>query len=379
MINQQLKDLITPETIKSYAKACVDIGLLLPQLFDSGYQIIVIPSRGAYPFYYGANSTNWLWNNASKKLHYDYHSKHRIWLLPFTSDFGDTSLKIESSNIRRFWSRVLSDFIKGNDSIYKRYYETLVEELGTKLMINTSELLLKKELSNHKKTDQRFIFIDTVISGRAICEIIQAFKDCNLQDYYIIAVIDENGNRLKNEYKKILNEEEAHGRLKSFYVDKIFSEDASPLLNSGIASIVFPSLMERTFFEIKEFRDNNIVGAGLWFIDSISHLKDKNPTLNGVRGTLSVLIFASIQQQLYSKEIFFDEFVRHSAEEMISDLGSINLFNGESTVDLIYNRIRRDTQITEKVTATNSHVVRIDLHQNDITTIVERFRKMNSL
>lgn len=379
MINQKIKDLITPETIKSYAKACLDIGLLLPELFDNGYQTIVIPSRGAYPFYDGANSANWLWNSFSKKSYYDYHSKHRIWLLPFTSDFGDTSLKIESSNIRRFWSRVLSDFIKGNESIYTRYYETLVEELGLKLTINTSELLLKKELSNHKKTDQRFIFIDTVISGRAICEIIQAFKDCNLTNYYIIAVIDENGDKLKEEYKKIINEESAHGRLKSFYVDKIFSEDASPLLNSGITSIVFPSLMEQTFFEIKEFRENNIVGAGLWFIDSISHLKYKNPTLNGVRGTLSVLIFSSIQQQLYSEEIFFDEFVRHSVDEMISDLGSINLFSGESTVDLIYNRIRRGTQITEKVTATSSHVVRIDLHQNDINSIVERYRKTNSL
>lgn len=211
MINQQIKDLITPETIKSYAKACSDIGLLLPELFDNGYHRIVIPSRGAYPFYYGANSTNWLWNRSSKKLHHEYHSKHRIWLLPFTSDFGDTSLKIESSNIRRFWSQVLSDFIKGNNSIYTNYYEMLVQQLGLKLTINTSELLLKRELSKNRKTDERFIFIDTVISGQAICEIIQAFKDCNLRDYYIIAIIDENGNRLKKEYKKILNEEIAHG------------------------------------------------------------------------------------------------------------------------------------------------------------------------
>lgn len=137
--------------------------------------------------------------------------------------------------------------------------------------------------------------------------------------------------------------------------------------------------MERTFSEIKEFRDNNIVGAGLWFIDAISHLKDKNPTLNGVRGTLSTLIFGSIQQQLYSEDAFFDEFIRYSAEAMISDLGELNIFRGESTVDLVYNRIRRDTQITEKVTATNSHVVRIDLHDNDISSIIKRFKKINSI
>lgn len=378
-INQKIKELITPETVRSYSKACLEIGFLFSELFDNGYNKIIIPSRGAYPFYYGANSANWLLNSRSKKAHYDYLTKHQIWLLPFTSDSGSTGLKIESANIRKFWSRILSDFIKGNKSIYTNYYETLVEELGRKFSINTSDLLLRKELSNHKKSDQRFIFIDTVISGQAICEIIQGFKDFDLKDYYIVAVIDKKGEKLKSEYRKIIEQESALGRLRSFYVDKIFSEDASPLLNSGIASVVFPSLMERAFFDIKEFNNAGMVGAGLWFIDSISHLKDKNSTLNGVRGTIMNLNFFALQQQLYSEHKFFDEHVRFSAEEMISDLQAVNIFNGKSTVDLIYNRIRRDTQITETVTATSSHVVRIDLHNNDIDSIVGRFKKLNLL
>ena len=55
-MNNELYSLLTPENILSYVCASIEIG---EKLFDlhSDYQRVIIPSRGAYSFYYFANTS----------------------------------------------------------------------------------------------------------------------------------------------------------------------------------------------------------------------------------------------------------------------------------------------------------------------------------
>ncbi|WP_040254274.1 hypothetical protein [Psychroserpens mesophilus] len=369
-MNKYLKTLITPTNVLSYSNACIEVCNTLLTLKDNDFKRLIIPSRGAYPFYTGAlKSISFLTN--SKLERHTFNAHFDIWLLPYTSDWGQANISTNSKSVRKFWSKILADSIRKETTPYTKFYNGLVDSVGTILTINTSDLKLDKYYKKEIIKNEKFVFIDTAISGKAICDIIESFYDFNLKDFYIIMITDEEGGKLKSGYKKIIEREKKLNRLKQINVKKIYSEDASPLLNTGISSIVFPSLIERAYNDIPEFRNNEIVGAGLWFIDSMSHLISEYPKLNGVRGILSTLNYTGMsinykQTDNWTKEIFDFE-----VDTIISNLDNFNLRDGNSTKKLIYDRIKtRGTDLGKRVDATNSHIIRIDLTSNIISKLI---------
>jgi hypothetical protein len=243
-----------------------------------------------------------------------------------------------------------------------------VDLVGNRLTINTTDLKIDKHYKKNQTDNEKFIFIDTAISGKAICDIIESFYEFNLNHFYIILITDSEGEKLKPAYKSLIEKEKALGRLTQINVKNIYSEDASPLMNTGISSIVFPSLIERAHNEVKEFNQNKFVGAGLWFIDSISHLRKQYPELNGVRGILSTLNYRGLSYNFGKEDKWFNESIENDVEKMIEWLEDFDLLDGTSTRKLIYDRIAsRKVQLEEEINVTSSHVIRINL-STDITT-----------
>lgn len=369
-MNERLKQLITPDNVLSYSSACIDLLNELLTLKDNNFKRLIIPSRGAYPFYNGAMTSVHFLTNSAIELH-QFNRHFDLWLLPYTSDWGQAGITTDSGKVRKFWSKILADSIRKETTPYTCFYNNLVDTIGQKLTINTTELKIDKYYKNDKIKDKKFIFIDTAISGKAICDIINSFNEFNLNDFYIVMITDSNGNKLKSEYKKIIEREKQKDRLKQINVNCIFSEDASPILNTGISSLVFPSLIERAYYEIDEFKQNEFVGAGLWFIDSASHLRDLNPKLNGVRGILSTLIYKGIHQNFNKTNSWFDEATNHDVNKMIEWSNGFNLFDGNSTKKLIYDRIKSKTEkIKDEVDVTRSHIIRVNLENDLITKLI---------
>lgn len=360
--NSRLKQLITPSSVESYSKACIDLWETLMDLRDDGYQRLIIPSRGIYPFYSGALQTAFILGG--KKEFSRFHLNFSEWLLPFTSDWGDADIEVQAHQIRRFWTKVMADGIRDVQTPYSQFYSAIIETVGSRYNINTSQLSFDSARFRKSLDNENFIFIDTAISGKAICDIIESMSEFNLNSYHIIVVVDENGARLRPQYKRIIEREKALGRLTQINVEKIFSEDASPLLNSGISSIVFPTLIEQAYQEVSEFNKNKFVGGGIWFIDSASHLKDINRNLNSVRGILSTLISSAINEHVGTTSKWQNEFIRNSAHEMTEILNDqkFDVFSPESTKSLIMNRLKhRNIKINDPVDISGSHVVRINL------------------
>ncbi|WP_288427868.1 hypothetical protein [uncultured Spirosoma sp.] len=343
-------------------------------LKDENFKRIIIPSRGAYPFYDGARKSLHLLTDSSKDIvHFQKH--FNVWLLPFTSDWGESISTITSDQIRKFWSKVLADIIRKENTVYSKFYNTLVDHVGKNLTINTSELKLSRQYKLDKSEDEKFIFIDTAISGRAICEIIQSFYDFNLTDFFIILLVDKKGNKLNREYKTIIEREKNRNRLYQIDVECIFSEDASPLLNSGIASIVFPSLLERAYAELPAFKNDGFIGGGLWFIDSTSHLRSFSPNLNKVHGILGTLLYKGLFHNLSHENIWSHELASLDTENIINLLGDFNLFDPVNTKELVYERIiSRKKSISASIDVSSSHVVRINLDSDLITEFIRKVK-----
>lgn len=375
-MNEKLVELITPDTVLSYANACIEVRKRLLFLEKENYKQLIIPSRGAYPFYQGALQSNHLSTVGEERI--SFYNKFQLLLLPYTADWGNDTIgeiDISSKQVRKFWTKILADFLKKETSIFTSYYQELVKLIGERYTVNTTNLL-PRDIKNITDDSEKFIFIDTAISGRAICEIIDSFHECNLTDYKIILIVDCNGERLREEYESKINTEIANERLFRVNVEKIFTEDASPILNSGIASVVFPSLIEQSYYDIKTFGTEGFVGAGMWFIDSASHLKEYNGELNGVRGIISTLIFHGLMQFEVQENKWFDEHINHSIKEALGWLGGFNLFDRNSTKSLIYDRmLDQGIDLQEDVDISSSHVVRIDIEESERAEFIKRVNK----
>lgn len=372
-MNERLVEMLTAENVKSYAKACIDVSDMLKILLDEGFKKLIIPSRGAYPFVNGAKNFEIIKGDYKTPFE-NFYFKINEWLLPFTADWGDENLDISSKNIRLFWTKVIADTFNNENSPYVNLYKSIVQEIGSYLTINTDDLLLKENSTK----DDKFIFIDTCISGRAICEILEGFHQNNLNNYYIILILDNDGYSLKEKYIKILENERRKNKMCFIKVKKIFSEDASPLLNDGISSIVFPNLMNKIYSTNNEFSNNNCLGGGIWFVDSMKYLMKYNIKLNGLRGALSSYIHMGLNEYIEGAGYrFFNEYFEHDIPDLVERLGDFNIFNKSNTKILVYDRIKKENSIVKEdmVDVSSSHVIRVNFTEKYLDNFLRNLKK----
>jgi len=253
-------------------------------------------------------------------------------VLPFSADPFD---EFDSKSIRGFWVKVLKDLIDAKkDSIYLKFYRFLVEKIAHEGWYHS----LHYNLPNDK-----FIFIDTVISGQAICEIIDHLNSNNLNNFYLILIVDENGEKIKPEYKRVLDYYESMQQCTLIKVKKLYTEDQGPAV-SGIWSTVYPQIMSK--INEKYIWAKDIYGAGTFYTKVSSSKKinrfhtdeaDYNLPVTILYGTLTLHISMVLQcwvrneglrkNKKIGSEVLSDEMVQTLIEENNSSLDQLLSFS----------------------------------------------------
>lgn len=250
----------TVDNLIEYANASREISSYIRILGNEGFNHLVIPSRGAVPFIRAAESA---WRLETQSLStYQERLQQKIELLdspftqqlvlPFSADTHETTQS--TAAIRRFWSKVLNAIIKrdGTDP-YLGFYKVLTERLAKQDWLN----VLPRDLP-----DEKFIFVDTVVSGRAICEIINAFDELGLNQCHFILIVNGNRNAIESKYRKVIEDLECENRCTLIFVKRLFTEDRGPAV-SGVWSTVYPQIMDAVRNKYEWAKD--AYGAGTFY------------------------------------------------------------------------------------------------------------------
>lgn len=231
----------TADNLIEYARASRSISAYIRVLMGDGYNHLVIPSRGAVPFINGASQA-WRLETRSHPT-FDERLKAVAELnnspvlqklvLPFSADPQDDTQT--SAAIRKYWTQVLAALVRrdGKD-LRLTFYKSLVERLAKRGWLDS----LPRDLPTEK-----FIFVDTVVSGRAICEIFDAFKEAGLSQCHFILLLDADGREMKPEYKRRIDEMVREHRCTLVPVARLFTEDRGPAV-SGVWSTAYPQVLD---------------------------------------------------------------------------------------------------------------------------------------
>lgn len=372
------------DNIFSYARACVDLSDYIEYYVRYGYKNVLMPSRGAYPFYKQA-ICNLNDSSGLPKVGFIY--------LPYTADYSNGNENLSySKEIRRFWTQVLISLLKGQEDNYINYYKYLVEDVSNQRWEDKDWFCYNPIINRDETIDtQRFIYIDTVISGSSVYDIISEFERLDL-DYRGILLVDENGQKLLPKFKSFLNNlYDNHGENKIIFinVNRIFTEDRGPGLG-GILGIVYPDLMMLAVSKIPTFQGFDIVGSGIWFLND-NDCESTTPDWYYPRIALESMLriitsFLRDFKRDKRKEITIKEF-QYFIDQKIFDrlydhfLCSIKNYNvlDQKTTNKIFSSIfpliqnQREGLIRYEVTS--SHLIRIYLNREYANHLITAFFK----
>jgi hypothetical protein len=298
---------LTLDMVRSYADACRQLHDHASVLQGEGFGLVVIPSRGAHPFIQGAD-------------HYDFETRSRTvpvpafqrldrLYLPFTADVGDED-PFQSKDIRRYWSRTLAAIVRRDrKDIAFRLHEFLRQK---------SKGLAIGDTTIKAANSEKFIFVDTVVSGQAISEIFHAFKEYGLSECHFLLLFDQRGAGLKPEYKRDIDEMAFAQRATIIPVEKIFTEDEGPAM-SGIWTVTFPDLMEQARKMVPELADSREAAAGLYYFEIARREDTSNIDFTISNGILFTMISSAVANRDSAVEMLIQEFKKHMATSKLQD------------------------------------------------------------
>ena len=392
-----LEDKINRGTILSYASACVEVARTCARLGAEGYRHSVIPSRGAAPIEHGAlsyfhtvvksaigpeNQISALWKHIESPLGSSLY-------LPFTANSCAEMDSIESSQIRTFWVKVLAAILRGD--LDDPHYRFFTYTRDTICRVGFKSTLEDKIRSN------KFVFLDTVVSGRAIIEILDAFQAEGLDECHYILVVDENGAKLQPEYQRRLNRLSAEGRATLLYVDSLFTEDQGPAV-SGIWCLSCPELMSIARDEVSSFADGAI-GAGVYYHEISRRDDGSNEAVTVGIAQLDHLVWRAVQivtnpdtlkEDLTATGHLSNEFSRDKmlakAEYMSEDFDELTaryldciiqnqLFDKAITRAVAIPRLLKIAAGTPRVEVSSSHALRLHFSRDEAARLVREFRR----
>ncbi|WP_460044624.1 hypothetical protein [Pseudomonas sp. S2_H01] len=372
------------QNLKSYAQAAREINSHYRVLFLDGYDSIVIPSRGAYPILDLAQT---LWEleirrhggfDARLAAKYEQLSSpiHRELTLPFSADPDETCQT--SAAIRLFWTKVLAAIIRRDKtSPHLQTYRCIIE----KLVKGHWPSYVNPRIAPSEK----FIFVDTVVSGRAICEIFDAFECEGLDRCFFLLFVDNKGQSLKPEHRRRIDQMVSLGRCEAIHVTSLFTEDRGPAV-SGIWSTVYPGVMRK--LQMKYPWANDAYGAGsfYWKVrdDSSEYPKSKsNPGRNmpvtAMYGRINTLMFTVLNNeeeinrlkqdgeshnQIQARMDRHASFYEFQLQEMERTLSKYHTFRASTTESLAKPRIAM-IHPNATTTVSSSHLVRVALSDEE--------------
>jgi hypothetical protein len=347
---------ITPDIVVSYAQACADLNERIHTLQKEGYDLLVIPSRGASPFVDGAYSYAHALRNekyedfdpAAPRIRYPEEL-----YLPFTADIGE-DFPISSQMIRQFWARVLAAQIRRDDSdLALSLYRSIKASAGD---LATGPSLYRGGM------DGRFIFVDTVVSGRAICEIFDGFARYGLSDCHYILLVDHAGAKLNPAYRSRIDMMVAADRATVLCVDRIFTEDEGPAM-SGIWSVTMPELMTRAAAMVPGF--DECVGAGLYYHEVAQRKDGSNQAVTVSNAILGVMLYTAVRGADASTRRFLDDFKKHVRGRRLQDQAV--------TKQIADPLIMTNLPAIISTDVSGSHVLRARMSEHDAENFIRNF------
>lgn len=299
-----LRDIISKPNLLAYAKAGIDVARAAQRLSDDGYKSMIVPSRGAVPFLRVAKSyyRQFVISCMPKDDRLSRGSAARFGPLtlsldvPFTADAGRTGVEgLKSAHIRRFWARVVAAIVRRKvDDPHYRFFRFVRDEVCQVGHHDSLEWRMESE---------RFLFIDTVVSGRAVCEIVDAFDAEGLDQIHYILLLDENGAAMRQPYGARIYALAATGRATLINVPSLFTEDQGPAV-SGIWSVVVPKLMDLVRDELPI--GDGVAGAGLYYHEVRQRPDASNVQVTHAVARLDQLLFQAMHVAVDPNEVFED-------------------------------------------------------------------------
>lgn len=304
-----LDEIFSQENMLAYSGACVNMAV---DMAEKRYQkrpfdTLVIPSRGAFPFFlgmtYALDKLRGISDEAARlsdglavqpmlaplmpevaKVRTDLDKADlRVLLIPFTADLNvpqfDPSLDNDEfvAKTRAYWAHVTAAFFKNPDLRQKDpYFKSFVD-----VVLRSIEGRGKvADLYEQFPIVRSFGIMDTVISGRASNDILRAFDSIRRCQYdatnsgyegfvpEAFLILHEDGKKLARNkgFSEYLRQKERMGCANMYAIPNIVSEDTNSSL-LGVSALVYPSVMrESRHLECASGREF-FVGAGSWFID----------------------------------------------------------------------------------------------------------------
>jgi hypothetical protein len=280
--------------------------------------------------------------------------------LPFTADIPASLTGVESRQIRLFWTEVLAAIVRADfSSPYYRFFSFLrneVCELGF--------------MSSHEWNgfSSRFIFLDTVVSGRAVVEIMDAMTAAGLNDPHFVLLADQHGTRMQSPYRERVHAELALGRATLIGVDKLFTEDQGPAV-SGIWSVTMPELMTQIRDAVPEFSATGATGAGLYYTEVRAREDGSN-----VETTIAIARLSRLIEMCWQPELFDDTLIAHELEVLADHLVSHRLLADDVTLATARPRLLAGVKTPVTLDTSPSHALRLGHDPKVAASLVKRFK-----
>ena len=345
---------LTLGMVESYANACRAVHDYCGVLQKSGYDLLVVPSRGAHPFIRGAQSySHTVFKPDKGELPIPGFVSLQQLCLPFTADLTDEQ-SATSFGVRRYWARVLAAILRGSSGDVSLEFHKHLRSVAGILAYGTNTL--------RNGTSDRFIFIDTVVSGRATYEIMAAFEECGLKNCHYLLLIDQLGTRMKTEYRNKINEMVSLDKATTIEVENIFTEVEGPVM-SGIWTVTMPEVMESAKRILSLAGEEELVPT-LFYCEVARRKDDPNLGVTVSNGKLSTLMHAAVNEVKDVTAMCLRDFLDHLIKN--------NLQRQSYTEEVAYPLLAENLPI-QSTNVSSSHVIRAFVGQTKADKMIEKF------
>jgi len=378
---------ISLQYVRSYVAGAVELYETLIALEDQGYEAAVFPSRGTMPFQgltWNVHRSGFVEQRGPTPWHHSLNTPfgYRTITLPFTADAPAGAID-GSAQIRDYWVRVLRAILEHDSaSAELRYYQHCVDALFGFERCRGLPL---------KRAGKRFVFVDTVISGQAVCEIVSSFNAHGLDDFYLILLVDENGDKLKSHYRQVLKDLESQGKAKLIYVDLLFTEDEGPAFTSTWC-LSSPQLVQAAYDVMDPVSETTLVGTAISFVRVQADDTLDNSTSTLLGASLNVMLSSAMGEYFAPKNIreFYTRGLERSRLELVTraiynQLNGFDPLSTKETERIARNAIQALTSIgldrkpiglpVADVDVSSSHVVRLYFDEAEIQRYLRGYAK----
>jgi len=406
-----LDNIFSDENLREYSKACFDLAMEIPERFHTHkLDTLVIPSRGAVPFFLGMTygirkiSEEGLCQHGEEfyknlgvqesllpLLPKDFGIKkanleekaYRVLLAPFTADLDMSKIDSEvdtdkyTVKTRNYWANVTAAmFLPKNQRQEDPYFKSFTDIVLRHLEKREDTARLYEDFP----AISRFGLMDTVISGQASNNILRAFEalarkkdNANLNPFAFL-IVDENGNKLKHDFKRYLMNKEAHNTASFHRIPRIVSEDENASL-LGVGAVVYPTVMKSSREMLRLDDEEFFIGAGSWRLDEDLGPRKNNPHIKNFNQFMD-LIYSGIDAELYGEGKKMDEF-REKRERFLEAVKEKNIL-GNAVFDL--KRISKQTRYKPvEPYETGSFVLHIPFNKPDTRKVISELGEIENV